>query len=109
MALEDRTLVCRDCGEEFTFTAGEQAFYMERGLLNDPQRCPMCRAAKRRERGGDQRTLTTVICASCGNQTAVPFVPRLDKPVYCNPCFERIRSGASDNEHGEAGTMPAVS
>ena len=109
MALEDRTLVCRDCGQEFTFTAGEQAFYMERGLLNDPQRCPVCRAAKRRERGGDQRTLTTVICASCGNQTAVPFVPRLDKPVYCNSCFERIRSEASGAEHGEPGTMPAAS
>lgn len=94
MALEDRTLKCRDCGEEFLFSAGEQAFYMERGLLNDPQRCPACRAARRRERGDDQRETATVICASCGSQTTVPFVPRLDKPVYCNACFEKIRATA---------------
>jgi CxxC-x17-CxxC domain-containing protein len=109
VALEDRTLVCRDCGEEFTFTAGEQAFYMERGLLNDPQRCPTCRVAKRRERGSDQRTLTTVVCASCGNQATVPFVPRLDKPVYCNSCFEKMRSAASGSEHREPGTAPVMS
>ena len=98
MALEDRTLACRDCGEEFVFSAGEQAFYLNRGLLNDPQRCPSCRASRRRERGDDRRSFTTVICASCGSQTAVPFVPRLDKPVYCNLCFERIRAEADSQQ-----------
>lgn len=24
---EDKTLVCKDCGAEFVFTAGEQEFY----------------------------------------------------------------------------------
>lgn len=108
MALEDRTLICRDCSEEFTFSAGEQEFYMQRGLLNDPQRCAMCRAAKRRERGGDRRTLTTVVCASCGSQTVVPFVPRLDKPVYCNSCFEKVRAAASGIEREQSGTMQAT-
>lgn len=92
MALEDRTLVCRNCGKEFAFTAGEQTFFLRRGLLNDPQRCPLCRAAKREERGENQREMTAVVCASCGAKTLVPFVPRLDKPVYCNPCFERMRA-----------------
>ncbi|MDY4222620.1 MAG: zinc-ribbon domain containing protein, partial [Candidatus Faecousia sp.] len=27
---EDKTLKCKDCGNEFVFTAGEQAFYAER-------------------------------------------------------------------------------
>lgn len=103
MALEDRTLTCRDCGEEFTFTAGEQRFYMERGLLNDPQRCATCRAAKRRERGNDHRTLTTVVCASCGDRTTVPFVPRLDKPVYCSSCFAKVRA-ATNSAESEAAT-----
>ena len=95
MALEDKTLVCRDCGEEFIFTAGEQGFYLEKGLLNEPQRCPTCRANRRRERSaGNAREMTTVTCASCGSEATVPFVPRLDRPVYCSTCFEKVRSGA---------------
>ena len=29
---EDKTLVCKECGKEFVFTAGEQEFYAERGF-----------------------------------------------------------------------------
>ena len=39
MEFEDKTLVCQDCGKEFIFTAGEQAFYKEKGLDNEPKRC----------------------------------------------------------------------
>ena len=31
---EDKTLVCKECGKEFTFTAGEQEFYAERPVKN---------------------------------------------------------------------------
>ena len=31
---EDKTLVCRDCGKEFVWTAGEQEFYASRGFEN---------------------------------------------------------------------------
>ena len=47
----DKTLVCRDCGREFTFTEGEQEFFSTRGYT-EPQRCPDCRAAKKAARGG---------------------------------------------------------
>ena len=40
---EDKILVCKECGNEFTFTAGEQEFYAERGFQNEPQRCKACR------------------------------------------------------------------
>ena len=30
---EDKTLTCKECGAEFVFTAGEQEFYAEKGLL----------------------------------------------------------------------------
>ncbi len=33
---EDKTLVCKECGNEFVFTAGEQEFYAERGFQNEP-------------------------------------------------------------------------
>ena len=42
---EDKTLVCKECGNEFVFTAGEQEFYAERGFQNEPQRCKACRDA----------------------------------------------------------------
>lgn len=47
MEKKDKTLVCKDCGEEFVFTAGEQDFYEEKGFQNEPQRCPKCRQAKK--------------------------------------------------------------
>jgi len=39
MALTDKTLVCRDCGREFTFTVGEQESYSygNRGYRQRPQ------------------------------------------------------------------------
>jgi CxxC-x17-CxxC domain-containing protein len=49
---QDRTLTCRDCGQQFTFTAGEQEFYQSRGLTNEPGRCSECRRARKQQRGG---------------------------------------------------------
>ena len=44
---EDKTLICKDCGKEFVFTAGEQEFYAEKGFQNQPQRCRPCRQARK--------------------------------------------------------------
>jgi hypothetical protein len=44
---EDENLECRDCGAEFVFSAGEQAFYKEKGFDNKPTRCAECKAAKK--------------------------------------------------------------
>ncbi len=46
----DITLVCKDCNSEFVFTAGEQAFYAEKGFDNQPVRCPACRKARKQQR-----------------------------------------------------------
>jgi CxxC-x17-CxxC domain-containing protein len=98
----DKMLVCRDCGTEFVFSAGEQEFYQLKGLLNEPGRCPSCRAARKAEREGGgmgslesrgRREMHPTVCAECGADTLVPFLPRGDKPVYCSPCFERVRAG----------------
>lgn len=102
MSFTDQTLVCRDCNQEFTFTAGEQEFYASRGLTNNPSRCPSCRAARkssmgdrsRSSRGGNDsgyrepRQMYTATCASCGNEAQVPFQPREDRPVYCSDCYQ---------------------
>jgi CxxC-x17-CxxC domain-containing protein len=116
MSYVDKTLTCRECGRPFDFTAGEQEFYAARGLLNEPSRCPECRAARKAaggagdrgrgtggfgERGGfqerdygarEQRQMFTVTCSSCGREAEVPFRPTSGKPVYCRDCFDQVRS-----------------
>ena len=47
---QDETIVCKDCGKEFVFTAGEQAFYKEKGFENEPKRCKACRDKKKAAR-----------------------------------------------------------
>jgi CxxC-x17-CxxC domain-containing protein len=93
---QDRTLICRECGEEFLFSAGEQAFFAGKGLQNDPQRCPSCRAiAKQNRLVGAPREYHAAVCARCGGQAMVPFAPRNDRPVYCSSCFDIVRSTAN--------------
>lgn len=43
----DIILVCKDCGSQFVFSAGEQAFYAEKGFDNQPVRCINCRKARK--------------------------------------------------------------
>ena len=102
---EDKTLVCKDCGAEFVFTAGEQEFYAEKGFQNgeqefyaekgfqnEPTRCKACRQARKASRAaGGPREMHDAICAECGKPTQVPFEPREDRPVYCSECFAARR------------------
>jgi CxxC-x17-CxxC domain-containing protein len=90
MALEEKKLRCRDCGQEFSFTVGEQEFYSAHGLQNDPSRCPQCRSSRRRNHNSDfgrPRQMHTVTCAECGAETQVPFEPTEGRPVFCRECY----------------------
>jgi len=97
---QDKTLTCRDCGQDFIFSASEQDFYAEKGFENDPTRCPACRQARKQQMGGGrfgsngsrpQRQMYPAVCANCGVQTEVPFQPSGEKPVYCRDCFQSMR------------------
>ncbi len=87
---KDKTLTCRDCGQEFVFTASEQDFFAEKGFTNEPTRCKDCRNA-RKNAGKPQREMFDAVCASCGTTCQVPFRPRDDRPVYCSECFSKQR------------------
>lgn len=91
---QDKYLTCKDCGNEFLFSAEEQEFYAEKGFENEPGRCKACRQARKQQRNGgsgfrsrDSRPQYTVICSQCGQETTVPFEPTAGKPVYCRDCF----------------------
>ena len=86
----DETLVCKDCGNEFVFTAGEQQFYAEKGFLNKPKACKACRDAKKNANRAP-REYFTAVCADCGGEAKITFQPSSDRPVYCSACFEKRR------------------
>ena len=123
----DTTLTCRDCGQAFTFTSGEQEFYASRGF-SEPSRCPSCRQARKAERGDSggggyssggyssgggyggggggsrgSREMFTATCSSCGKDAQVPFQPSGEKPVYCSDCFESRRGQGGGNRGGGGG------
>lgn len=116
MAYTDRVISCADCGQEFTFTAGEQDFYAQRGFTEPPKRCPSCRAARKSQRNGGSgssygasggygssggygasaserppRQMHEAVCANCGRTALVPFQPTGSRPVYCSDCFQSRR------------------
>ena len=96
--LEDKYLVCKDCGSEFLFSASEQEFYAEKGFQNEPGRCPDCRRARKQQRNGyssrsrEDRPVFSTVCADCGQETTVPFEPSGDRPVYCRDCYQARRN-----------------
>jgi CxxC-x17-CxxC domain-containing protein len=97
VAFQDKTLICKDCGSQFSFTAREQEFYAQKNFSHEPARCKDCRA-KRRPGGPGQsgisyseRPMFDVICSACGVQTQVSFKPTPEKPVYGRDCFQKNR------------------
>ncbi len=89
---QDKTIACKDCGQNFTFTANEQEFFAEKGFTNEPQRCKPCRDARKRgssNGGRGERQMYSAVCSECGKQCQVPFEPRNDRPIYCSDCFRK--------------------
>ncbi len=107
MEFADKALVCRECARPFLFTAGEQEFFRQKGLVNQPGRCPECRNRRKQDAviGGvgpqhgldgtpipmRLRDVSVVVCAECGRETTVPFKPHQSRPVYCAGCFTKQR------------------
>ena len=104
MVSQDRNLTCAECGNSFVFSAEDQRYHQEKGFT-DPKRCPTCRANRSSSGGGGfgggaggsrgfssgPRQMHDAVCGDCGQKTQVPFLPRGDRPVYCNNCFNKRR------------------
>src|ERR1700739_1833875 len=102
----DIQLTCSGCGQDFTFTAADQACFQERGY-SPPKRCKPCRQAKKSEQGGGGSGYrpppshgTPVICSGCGQPTTVPFEPRGDRPVFCRDCYQARKGSSSGARSG---------
>lgn len=54
---KDQVLICVDCGSQFTFSAGEKAFYRSKiPPLCDPKRCLSCRHLRKQTINNSQET-----------------------------------------------------
>jgi len=103
MNFQAKTLSCCDCGTNFEFSATEQEFYQSKGFVNEPKRCPTCRATRKTDRNGTNGNVSTfnsgyvprqmcaAVCSDCGKTAQVPFEPRNGKPVYCSDCDRKIK------------------
>ncbi len=87
--MQDKTLVCKDCSNDFIFSVRDQEFYVEKGFENEPQRCRDCRTQRKNARASSssKRETFAAICAQCQTPTTLPFKPRGDRPVYCRECY----------------------
>ncbi len=103
-AYTDKELKCKECEKQFVWTAEEQEFYASKNFLNEPARCPECRAAKK-QRMGDRHSghhePFPIVCAECGKEDTVPFKPTDGRPVLCGDCFAKQREKAKA-EHAAA-------
>jgi len=84
---KDRKLECLKCHKEFTWTAGEQRFYAEKGLKNEPKLCPTCRKERNKNKPLEVR------CQVCGSKGYIKLPPEerekfdIDS-VICQKCLE---------------------
>ncbi len=76
MPFTDRDVLCVGCGLTFVFSAGEQAFFRDRGFVNEPKHCKRCKA-KRQGVAAPHRIETHVICSECGSDTQ-------NRPIQAN-------------------------
>jgi len=51
----------------------------------------------------DRPQLFTATCSDCGNSCEVPFRPTGDRPVFCNDCFRKQKSGGAPAFGGNRG------
>jgi len=115
---EDLHIQCVDCGADFLFTVGEQAFYREKGLTNAPTRCKSCRSARKTQStnagagvtAASGRALHLAVCSECGVETQVPFAPTGARPVYCRECFQKHKPPreARAETRSKSGRAPRV-
>jgi CxxC-x17-CxxC domain-containing protein len=94
--LEDKTILCIDCSQNFVWSVGEQIFFRDKQLQNPPKRCKECKQAKNERlaaiasaqaSGVKQRIEVSVNCARCNASTTVPFYPSQGRPVFCRSCY----------------------
>eukprot|EP00908_Phaeocystis_cordata_P007951 Transcript_18621.p2 GENE.Transcript_18621~~Transcript_18621.p2 ORF type:complete len:212 (+),score=74.82 Transcript_18621:72-707(+) len=68
--LEDQTISCVDCGNDFLFSVAEQQFFLSKGYVSGKSRCKECTRAKKARFGeatdAAARREASTTCLACG-------------------------------------------
>ena len=83
-----------DPDTDFAALPADEFFAVLKYACQDDAVSPALMAeAGRRIAAGESgpRELHQVPCHECGTTALVPFLPRLDRPVYCSTCYDRVR------------------
>ena len=98
---EDKTLVCKECGNEFVFTAGEQEFYAERGFQNEPQRCKSCRDARKSAARGPREYFTAVLVKTSDVPPGGESEEDSNGGLPAGYAYQQVELGLSDDSYVE--------
>jgi len=94
---EQEKSVCRKCHSEFGISPSRARFAAEKNFFCPPLYCESCFAELLKqlwEVPGERRH---VVCAGCGKDTRLHFVPNQEKPAYCGECYQEILKRADDS------------
>jgi hypothetical protein len=53
--LQDKVLICADCGEEFVFTVDAQEYFLQKGFMEEPKRCKTCYTQRKKQKREQQK------------------------------------------------------
>ena len=76
---EDKVLVCQDCGKEFVWTAGAQAFFAEKHF-QAPKRCKEC-TIKNKQRIHDWRAAHAKAPVADASVADAPAAVEIDNKI----------------------------
>lgn len=99
--LQDEQRWCCDCGTEFTYTVGEQQWFLDKGYAGGKTRCNDCTAAKK-QRFGEKSGRGTTAAERASKTTCYTCGKTGHKTQQCPdaPCFNcECHSARIANEH----------
>ncbi len=103
---QSTTVVCSDCGITCNVPFiprnskpiyCNDCFKQDRFNDSDDSRHSRDNNSSRHRSYNRTEQSTTVVCSDCGTKCNVPFIPRNNKPIYCNDCFKQDRFNDSDD------------
>ncbi len=96
-----RPIFCSNCFREQNNDGGSNSDFRRPGGDRD-------RGDSRRG-GTPERQMHDAVCANCGKDCQIPFLPRDGRPVYCSDCFEKNGNESRARNESTANSNSGVS